>query len=69
MSDADSVTIVLSDPMGYDAVDSLRYVLHGKDVQAVLAPAADVKALMEKLDPSGADEITERTDDCIPFDI
>ncbi len=63
MKDADSITIVLSDPMGYDAVDSLRYVLHGKDVQAVLAPAADVKALMEKLYPSGLDEITTRTDD------
>ena len=34
MKDADSVTVVLSDPMNYDAVDSLRYVLHGKDVQA-----------------------------------
>ena len=63
MKDADSVTIVLSDPMNYDAVDSLRYVLHGKDVQAVLAPAADVKALMEKLYPSGAEEITARNDD------
>ena len=63
MKDADSVTVVLSDPMNYDAVDSLRYVLHGKDVQAVLAPSADVKALMEKLYPSGADEITARTDD------
>ena len=63
MKDADSVTVVLSDPMNYDAVDSLRYVLHGKDVQAVLAPSADVKALMDKLYPSGADEITARTDD------
>ena len=63
MKDADSVTVVLSDPMNYDAVDSLRYVLHGKDVQAVLAPSADVKALMEKLYPSGADEITARADD------
>ena len=63
MKDADSVTVVLSDPMNYDAVDSLRYVLHGKDVQAVLAPSADVKALMEKLYPSGADEITARNDD------
>ena len=42
MADADSVTVVLSDPMGYDAVDSLRYVLHGKDVQAVLAPSEEV---------------------------
>ena len=63
MADSDSVTVVLSDPMNYDAVDSLRYVLHGKDVQAVLAPSADVKALMDKLYPSGADEITARTDD------
>ncbi|MGN0853515.1 MAG: GspE/PulE family protein [Kiritimatiellia bacterium] len=63
MKDADSVTVVLSDPMGYDAVDSLRYVLHGRDVQAVLAPAAEVKAVMEKLYPSGAEEITTRNDD------
>ena len=63
MKDADSVTVVLSDPMNYDAVDSLRYVLHGQDVEAVLAPSADVKALMDKLYPSGADEITARTDD------
>ncbi len=60
MMDEDSITVVLSDPMGYDAVDSLRYVLHGKDVQAVLAPAAEVKAAMEKLYPTGADEISTR---------
>ncbi len=63
MKDADSVTVVLSDPMNYDAVDSLRYVLHGKDIEAVLAPSADVKALMDKLYPTGADEITARNDD------
>ena len=63
MADADSVTVVLSDPMGYDAVDSLRYVLHGRDVQAVLAPAEEVKAVMDKLYPTGADEITTRNDD------
>ena len=63
MADADSVTVVLSDPMGYDAVDSLRYVLHGKDVQAVLAPSEEVKAVMEKLYPSGADQVMTRTDD------
>ncbi len=60
MKDADSVTVVLSDPMGYDAVDSLRYVLHGRDVQAVLAPSAEVKALMEKFYPSGAEQILTR---------
>ena len=63
MADADSVTVVLSDPMGYDAVDSLRYVLHGKDVQAVLAPSEEVKAVMERLYPTGADQVTTRTDD------
>ncbi len=63
MADADSVTVVLSDPMGYDAVDSLRYVLHGRDVQAVLAPAEEVKAVMDKLYPTGAEEITTRNDD------
>ena len=63
MKDADSVTVVLSDPMGYDAIDSLRYVLQGKDVQAVLAPAEEVKAVMEKLYPTGGDQITTRGDD------
>ena len=63
MKDADSVTVVLSDPMGYDAIDSLRYVLQGKDVQAVLAPAEEVKAVMEKLYPTGGDEITTRDGD------
>ena len=63
MKDADSVTVVLSDPMGYDAIDSLRYVLQGKDVQAVLAPAEEVKAVMEKLYPTGGDEITTRGGD------
>ncbi|MBR0067765.1 MAG: type II/IV secretion system protein [Kiritimatiellae bacterium] len=63
MKDADSVTVVLSDPMGYDAIDSLRYVLQGKDVQAVLAPAEEVKAVMEKLYPTGGEQIVTRGDD------
>jgi len=63
MADDESVTVVLSDPMGYDAVDSLRYVLHGRDVQAVLAPSEEVKAVMDKLYPTGAEEVTTRTDD------
>ncbi len=63
MADDESVTVVLSDPMGYDAVDSLRYVLQGRDVQAVLAPAEEVKAVMDKLYPTGAEEITTRNDD------
>ena len=63
MKDADSVTVVLYDPMGYDAIDSLRYVLQGKDVQAVLAPSEEVKAVMEKLYPTGGDQIVTRGDD------
>ena len=52
MVDADigSVTVALSDPMGYDTVDSLRYVLK-MDVQAVIAPRSEVKAAMDKLYP------------------
>ena len=57
----DSVTVALSDPMGYDAIDSLRYVLHGKDVEAVLCPLGEVRSAMQKLYPSddGA-EVTTR---------
>ena len=62
LKDEESLTVALSDPMGYDAVDSLRYVLHGLDVQAVLAPAAEVRAAMEKLYPTGADSVSARVD-------
>ena len=56
-----SVTVALLDPMGYDAVDSLRYVLQGKDVEAVLSPIGEVKAAMEKLYASqGADSVSTR---------
>ena len=49
VSDDDSITVALADPMGYDAIDSLRYVLHGKDVQAVICPSAEVKTAQAKL--------------------
>ena len=49
VADDESITVALSDPMGYDAVDSLRYVLHGRDVQAVIAPRSEVQAAMAKL--------------------
>ena len=49
LADEDSITVALSDPMGYDAIDSLRYVLHGRDVQAVIAPRGEVMAAMAKL--------------------
>ena len=49
VADDDSVTVALSDPMGYDAIDSLRFVLVGKDVQAVLCPLDEVRSALAKL--------------------
>ncbi len=49
VADDESITVALSDPMGYDAIDSLRYVLHGRDVQAVIAPRSEVQSAMAKL--------------------
>jgi len=61
----DSITVALSDPMGYDAIDSLRYVLHGLDVQAVVAPRAEVRAAMAKIyaEDENADVQTRGEDD------
>ncbi len=53
VSDAESITVALSDPMAYDAIDSLRYVLHGRDVEAVISPRAEVAAAMAKLYSDG----------------
>lgn len=62
----DSVTIALLDPMGYDAIDSLRYVLMGKDVDAVLCPLAEAKAAQAKLyQDEGAADVSTRDE----FDI
>jgi len=65
VADDDSITVALSDPMGYDAIDSLRYVLHGQDVQAVIAPRAEVHAAMAKIyaDDENADVQTRGEDD------
>ena len=52
----DTVTVALSDPMGYDAVDSLRYVLK-MNVEAVVAPTAEVKAALDKLYPEEFESI------------
>ena len=49
VADEYSITVALSDPMSYDAIDSLRYVLHGRDVEAVVSPKAEVAAAMAKL--------------------
>ena len=64
VADESSVTVALMDPMGYDAVDSLRYVLQGKDVEAVISPGGEVKAAMDKLYTSKADsEVSTRDED------
>ena len=65
VADEESITVALSDPMGYDAIDSLRYVLHGRDVQAVIAPRYEVQAAMAKLyaDDASADVQTRGEDD------
>ena len=52
----DSVTVALSDPMGYDTVDSLHYVLK-MNVDAVVAPRAEVKAAIDKLYPEEFESI------------
>ncbi len=53
VADEESITVALSDPMAYDAIDSLRYVLHGRDVEAVISPRAEVAAAMAKLYSDG----------------
>lgn len=59
--DEDSVTVALSDPMGFDAIDYLRFVLAGKDVQVVLCPPDEVKVAMAKLYEPPAPPIRTRT--------
>jgi len=59
-----SVTVALSDPMGYDTIDSLRYVLK-TDVQAVIAPRSEVKAAMDKLYPEEFESIFGEDDPSI----
>ncbi|MEI7901423.1 MAG: ATPase, T2SS/T4P/T4SS family [bacterium] len=50
------LTVALSDPMGYDTVDSLRYVLK-MNVDAVVAPQAEVKAAINKLYPEAFENV------------
>jgi type IV pilus assembly protein PilB len=46
----EAVTVALGDPMGYDTIDSLQYVL-SKRVEAVVAPSEEVKSAVERLYP------------------
>jgi len=66
----DAITVALIDPMGYDAIDSLRYVLHGRDIDAVLCPIAEAKAVQAKLyADSGAADVTTRDEDGLGDDV
>ena len=56
-----SVTVALSDPMAYDTVDSLHYVLN-RDVDAVIAPRLEVKAAVDKLYPADFENIFDKDD-------
>jgi type IV pilus assembly protein PilB len=56
-----SVTVALSDPMAYDTVDSLHYVLN-RDVDAVIAPRSEVKAAVDKLYPADFESIFGQDD-------
>jgi general secretion pathway protein E/type IV pilus assembly protein PilB len=56
-----SVTVALSDPMAYDTVDSLHYVLK-RDVDAVIAPRLEVKAAVDKLYPPEFENIFDKDD-------
>ena len=55
VADEESITVALSDPIGYDVIESLRYVLNGRDVQAIVSPRAEVQAAMAKLYASEMD--------------
>ena len=69
VADDDSVTVALSDPMGYDAIDSLRFVLVGKDVQAVLCPLDEVRSALTKLyGASGEAEVSTRDEEGLGAD-
>jgi general secretion pathway protein E/type IV pilus assembly protein PilB len=63
VADDVAITVALSDPMGYDAIDSLRYVLHGRDVEAVVSPKSEVLAAMKKLYEGGDDSADVQTRD------
>ena len=63
VADADAITVALLDPMGYDAIDSLRYVMVGKDIEAVLAPLAEVRTAMARLYPSGEEMLVTTRDE------
>jgi general secretion pathway protein E/type IV pilus assembly protein PilB len=48
------VTVAISDPMNYDTLDSLRYVLKA-NVDAVVAPKQEIADALDKLYPREAD--------------
>ncbi len=50
----DSVTIAISDPMNYDAMDGLRYLLK-KNIEAIVVPRHDILAVITKFYPANPD--------------
>ena len=63
VADEESITVALSDPIGYDVIESLRYVLNGRDVQAIVSPRAEVQAAMAKLYASEMDSDVQLRND------
>ena len=63
-ADDGTVTVALSDPMGYDVVDGLRYVLK-KNVDAVVAPRSEVRAALDRLYPESFESKYGVDDDSI----
>ncbi len=64
VADEESITVAFSDPIGYDAIESLRYVLNGRDVQAIVSPRSEVQAAMAKLYASEMEsDVQLRSDD------
>ena len=70
VANEESVTVALLDPMGYDAVDSLRYVLRGKDVEAILCPLAEVRAAQARLYTADGDaDVSTRDEEGLGDDV
>ncbi|MBP5321448.1 MAG: Flp pilus assembly complex ATPase component TadA [Kiritimatiellae bacterium] len=63
-ADDNTVTVALSDPMGYDVVDGLRYILK-KNVDAVVAPRSEVRAALDRLYPESFESKYGADDDSI----
>jgi len=50
----DTLTLAISDPMNYDAIDSLGYLLKCR-IESVVASRADIKGVLDSFYPAGSD--------------